>query len=95
MDMSQYTQTGDPEWKLRKHCTAIRENQVSVLYILAALLGYEVRRIGEPNPEFARECLEEIEFQDQIDIWSCSTKAGGIWTVPQRHMLKYGEEKNV
>ena len=91
MDMSRYNQTGDPEWKLRKHCKAIRENQVSVLYILAALLGYEVYRVGEPQPDFARECLEEIEFQDQIDLWSCSTTAGGIWTVPQRRMLKTGK----
>ena len=92
MDMSKYSDSKpDPEWKLRKHCKAIRENQVSVLYILAALLGYEVRRIGEPLPGFARECLEEIEFQDQIDIWSCSTKSGGIWTTQQRKMLKTGE----
>ena len=86
-----YSSPRDAEWKLRKHCKAIRENQVSVLYILAALLGYEVHRIGAPQPDFARECLEELEPQDQIDLWSCSTKAGGVWTTPQRKMLKTGE----
>jgi len=93
MDMSKYS-TVDPEFKLRKHCKAIRENQVSVLYILAALLGYEVHRVDGPRPDFAGECLEEIgaggteaEKQAQIDIWSCSPTAGGIWTTEQRKML--------
>ena len=79
-----------PEYKLRKHCKAIRENQVSVLYMLAALLGYEVHRVDGPRPDFARECLDELGY-DGVDIWACSTKAGGIWTTPQRHMLKTGE----
>jgi len=102
MDMTQYTNNlvggKDSDYKLRKHCKAIRENQVSFLYMLAAVLGYEVHRVEGPRPSFARECLEEIgmggteaEKQAQIDIYSCSTQAGGVWTPPQRKMLKTGE----
>ena len=102
MDMTPYitvpTTSDIAEWKLKKHTKAIRERQVSVLYILAALLGYEVRYVGEPMPGFAKECLDEIgaggteaEKQAQIDIYSCSPTAGGIWTTPQRRMLFTGK----
>lgn len=83
-----------PEYKLRRHCQAIRENQVSVGVMLLALNGYEVElhRAGKPLAGFARECLDELG-EDGVDIWSCSTKAGGIWTTEQRYMLKFGVER--
>jgi len=92
--MTQYTSTGDPEWKLRNHCKAIRENQLSVAFMLLALNGWEcdMHRTDKPNAGFAKECLDELGY-DGIDLWSCSTQAGGIWTTKQRHMLKTGEVK--
>ena len=90
MDMTQYSNV--PDYKLRKHCKAIRENQVSVAYMILALHGYEVEvhRAGKPLAGFARECLDELGY-DGIDIWACSTQAGGIWTTEQRKMLKTGK----
>ena len=81
--------TGDPEYKLRKHCKAIRENQLSVAYMILYLHGYEFElfRGDKPLASAARECLDELGY-DGIDLWSCSTTAGGIWTVPQRAMLR-------
>ena len=92
MDMTRYTQTGDTEWKLRKHTKAIRENQLSVAFMLLALNGYEcdMHRTDKPNASFAKECLDELDMEGQVGVWSCSTKAGGIWTTEQRRMLKYG-----
>ena len=92
MDMSEYTGTVNSDYKLRKHCKAIRENQVSVAVMLLALNGYSVEllRAGKPLASFARECLDELGYEG-IDIWSCSTTAGGIWTTEQRKMLKTGE----
>jgi len=89
MDMTQYTSTGDPEWKLRKHCKAIRENHITVAVMMLALEGIPVDLTlrGEPMPDFARECLNELETDDQIGVWSCSTTAGGIWTPEQRRQL--------
>jgi len=82
----------DSDYKLRKHCKAIRENQVSVACMLLALNGYsvELNRAGTPLAGYARECLDELGYEG-IDIWSCSTTAGGIWTTEQRNMLKTGE----
>ena len=96
MDMTQYTNNlvggKDSDYKLRKHCKAIRENQVSVAFMLLYLSGYEfeVKQTGAPLASAARECLDELGY-DGIDVWSCSTTAGGIWTVEQRKMLKTGE----
>ena len=42
MDMSRLTTTGDPEWKLRKHTKAIRENQLPVACMLAGLHGIPI-----------------------------------------------------
>ena len=84
--MSDILDTGyDSEYKLRKHCEAIRNNKVSVAYMMLFLSEQP------PNASAARECLDEIEMEDQISIWSCSTKAGGIWTTEERRMLKTGE----
>ena len=97
MDVTQYAdydrKAMRSDYKLRKHCKAIRENQVSVAVMMLALHGYsvELNRAGKPLASFARECLNEIETEGQIGVWSCSTKAGGIWTTEQRKMLKSGE----
>jgi hypothetical protein len=102
MEMTQFTTTGASDFKLRRHCKAIRENQLSVAFMILYLHGYEfdLKRAGKPLASAAMECLEEIgsggteeEKQAQVDIYSCSTKAGGIWTTEQRHMLKFGVEK--
>jgi len=104
MDMSRYSRVGSPEYKLRqlqkaeyrlrKHCKAIREYHVSVAVIMLAIEGIPVDLSlrGEPMPGFAKECLDELGLEGN-DIWACSTQAGGIWTVEQRHMLRYGEER--
>ena len=91
MDMTQYNNASD--YKLRKHCKAIRENQVSVAVMLLALEGIPVDLSlrGEPMPEFARECLRELDTEDQVGIYSCSTLAGGIWSTVQRRMLFTGK----
>ena len=96
MDMTRYSTSALPtlgEYKLRKHCKAIRENQVSVAYMLLALNGYDfdVYYTGHPLAEYARECLRELESEPQTGIYSCSPTAGGIWTTPQRKMLFTGE----
>ena len=91
MDMTKYSNITS-DYKLRKHCNAIRENQVSVACMLLALNGYDVElmRAGKPLAGYARECLDELGYEG-IDIWSCSTTAGGIFTTKQRAMLKTGE----
>jgi len=111
MDMTQFSD--DPQvphqrpsdYKLRKHCKAIRENKVPVAVIMLALEGWEVdlhrgtvRRAGTPLAGFAKECLDEIssggteaEKQAHIDIYSCSPTAGGVWSTSDRRMLKTGE----
>ena len=94
MDMERYSRlsSGSSDYKLRKHCKAIRENQVSVAFMLLAVNGYkfEILEISDPNAAFARECLDELGYEG-IDVWACSPTAGGIWTTPQRKMLKTGE----
>ena len=90
MDMSKYSDV--PEYKLRKHCKAIRENQLSVAFMILYLHGYEfdLRRTDVPLASAAQECLDELGY-DGIDLWSCSTQAGGVWTTEQRRMLKSGD----
>ena len=92
MDMTQYTDNVPSDYKLRKHCKAIRENPVSVAFMILYLHGYEfeLKRTDAPLASAARECLDELGY-DGIDIWSCSTTAGGIWTTEHRNMLKTGE----
>ena len=89
--MSKYS-TVDPEFKLRKHCKAIRENQLSVAFMILYLHGYnfDLHTRNVSLASAAQECLDELGY-DGIDIWSCSTTAGGIWTTEQRRMLKTGE----
>lgn len=93
-DMSQYSKP-DSSLKLRRHLKAIRENQLSIAHMLLYVNGYdfEITAIGPPLASAARECLQELDDHTMTNIWSCSTTAGGIWTVDQRHMLKYGEER--
>ena len=93
-DMSQYSKP-DGSLKLRRHLKALRENQISTAYMLLYVNGYdfEITAIGPPLASAARECLQELDDHTMTNIWSVSTKSGGIWTTPQRHMLKYGETR--
>ena len=96
MDMTTFTNKEDyKEARLRRHLRGLRENQLSVAYMILYLHGYdfEVKSIGPPLASAAKECLMELNNEVRIDIWSCSTTAGGFWTTDQRHMLKYGEPK--
>ena len=92
-DMSQYSKP-DSGLKLRRHLKAIRDNQVSVAYMILYVNGidFEITAVGPPLASAARECLNELSY-DGINVWSCSTKDGGMWTTEQRHMLKYGTER--
>ena len=91
-DMSQYSK---PDSKLRRHLKAIRENQVSMAYMLLYVNGYdfEITAVGPPLASAARECLGELDDHTMTNIWSVSTKDGGVWTTDQRYMLKFGEER--
>ncbi len=88
MDRSSFSGPVSSDYKLRKHCKAIRENQVSVAFMILYLHGYEfeLNRTDAPLASAARECLDELGY-DGIDIWACSPTAGGIWTTEQRKML--------
>lgn len=44
-----------------------------------------------PNASAAREALEELDHDDQVAVWSCSTSDGGVWETWERDALKYGE----
>ena len=71
--------------RLRRHTTAVRENLDVVLAIL------EYLHMEPPNASAAREVLSECDRETQIDLWSCSPTAGGIWQTWMRDALKYGE----
>jgi hypothetical protein len=88
MDAGKYVTTAprmDAGWKLKAHLKAIREYQLEVAEIIL-LLSQDI-----PDAEGAREVLSGLPEQAQIDLWSCSTKAGGMWERWQRDCLKYGE----
>jgi len=86
MDMNQFTSTHkDVSWKLRRHLKAIRENQIEVAEIFIFLSEFP------PNVEGAYEVFNTLEQVDQIGLWSCSTKDGGVWERWQRDALKTGE----
>lgn len=80
-DLSSYAST---DLKLKKHLEAIRRNQVSVAHMILFL------NEEPPNASAAKECLDELGYEG-IDIWACSTQAGGMWERWQRDALKYGE----
>ena len=86
MDMNQYTATAgkDSCLKLRQHLLAIRKAKLEVAEIIMLL------NENPPNAEGAREVLSELPQQTQIDLWSVSTKAGGMWMTWERDALKYG-----
>ena len=93
MDMSHFNKKEDyREARLRRHTSGLRRNQVPVALIVLALHGYNVKLdfMGEPNASAAKEMLDELG-KDSIDIWSCSTKDGGIWETWQRDAMKYGD----
>ena len=71
--------------RLRRHTRAVRDNPDVVHAILSFLLE------DPPNASAAREVLGECDWDTQMDLWSCSPTAGGIWTTWQRDALKYGE----
>jgi len=81
-DMTQFT---GADYKLKKHLMAIRENKFTVGHIFLFLCE------DPPNASAAKEALEELSWEDQIKIWSCSTKDGGVWETWERDALKYGE----
>ena len=70
--------------KLKKHLEAIRSHQVTIAEIILYLSE------DPPDAEAARELLETLSMEDQIAIWSVSTRDGGIWETWQRDALKYG-----
>ena len=71
--------------KLQRQMDAIRRNKHSVGHMFLFLCE------DPPNASAAKECLDEIEHKDQTDIWSCSTKNGGVWETWERDALKYGD----
>ena len=75
--------------RLRAHCAAIRRNKD----ILAFVFGFLSE--DHPNASAAQESFEEMSQQDQIDIWSTSPRAGGIWTTEERKMLKLGDKYQI
>ncbi len=75
----------DHESRLKRHTAAVRANQFTVLAILQHLLA------DPPRASAALECLEECDRDMQIDLWSHSPSAGGIWTTWQREALHTGE----
>ena len=85
----------DSSLKLRRHLKAIRENKPSMAAMFFYLQGYdfEITATGPPLASAARECLRELDDHAMTNIWSCSTKDGGVWTPDERHILKYGEER--
>ena len=68
-----------------QHLAAIRRNQVSVAEMILFLAE------DPPNASAAKEALDELDFESQRGIWSCSTKDGGMWETWQRDALKYGD----
>ena len=92
MDMSTFKSTDKgqekPDWgvvRRQVHLKAIRENQVSVANMIMFLAE------DPPNASAAKECLDELDFDGQKGVWSCSTKDGGMWETWQRDALKYGD----
>jgi hypothetical protein len=86
MDMERYTKKSqNSSWKLLRHLRAIRENQLVVAEIFLFLAE------DPPNVEGAVEAFESLDKKDQIAIWSCSTRDGGVWERWQRDALKYRE----
>ena len=95
MDMGQFTKVTDGRdsaRSLREHAEAIRSNQVEVALMMLYLAGYEVELndTGRPRASAAKEVLDELGYE-AIPVWSCSTKAGGIWETWQRDALKHGD----
>ena len=86
MDMSKYaSRKGFETSKLQRHVDAIRRNKLTFAEIVLFLSE------DPPNASAAREALEELDPQDRIDMWSVSTKAGGVWETWERDALKYGD----
>lgn len=89
MDMTEFANghggRDAPDFKLAKHCKAIRRNK--------DILWHVFRFLAEdpPNASAAQEAFEEMHEDDQIAIWSVSTKAGGIWERWEREAIKTGE----
>ncbi len=81
MDMSQHSKS---DYKLRNHCEAIRRNKDILWQVFKYLSEHP------PNASAAKECFDEIEKEDQPDIYSVSTKAGGVWERWERDAIFYG-----
>ena len=89
MDMTEFAKA--KEGRLQKHTKAIRDNKISVALMMLYLEGYDVELHyrGHPLADLAQEALDELGY-DGIDIWSCSTRDGGIWETWERAALKTG-----
>ena len=90
MDMSKYggrnsSLPSNGEYKLLRHCEAIRRNKDSIGAIFLFLIE------SPPNASAAKECFDEISHEDQKAIYSVSTKAGGIWERWERDAIFYGD----
>lgn len=82
--MTQYTEQGRSDFKLKKLTDAIKRNK--------DILGHVFLFLSEepPNASAAQEAFEEIHPDDQICLWSVSPTAGGIWERWERDALKHG-----
>jgi hypothetical protein len=87
MDRSEYMRPDAriaKESRLRAHTLAVRRNK-DVLGHIFLFLSEE-----PPNASAAQEAFEELSQRDQIELWSCSPRDGGIWETWERDSLKYG-----
>ena len=85
MKLSDDTPLIDQSAKLRRHLGVIRRNKEVVAAIFLFLAE------DPPNASAAKEALQELDHRDQMDLWSVSTKAGGVWERWERDALKYGD----
>ncbi len=83
-DMSQYSKKNSTDSKLRRHCEAIRRNKDIIGSIFIHLSEHP------PNASAAEEAFNELGKEDQTDIYSVSTRDGGIWETWERDAVFYG-----
>ena len=80
-DMSEFATTDS---KLRRHLEALRRNKDIIAHVFMHLSNHP------PNASAAKECFDELSYEDQTAIWSVSTTAGGVWETWERDAIKYG-----
>ncbi len=84
MDMTSYTSTNQTDSKLLRLLEALRRNKDIIAHVFMHLSNYP------PNASAAKECFDELSYEDQTAIWSVSTTAGGVWETWERHAIKFG-----